>query len=295
MINFYTLTLAPSLDYYMNVGDLRPDMVNRAESTRIEVGGKGINVSRVLRTLGVRNTAIIVTGGFTGKEIERRCKKAGLSIIPIESEAESRINVKLPGFEINAPAPEFKESEKLIALLDKTLSSGDVLIVSGTANMDVRKIGEIAASKKVSLIFDTAGKSLSQALECKPYLVKPNHIELCEFYGEEPTTDHAKLFWLAIRMTEQGAKNVAVSMGKAGAMIVSRWGELVSIEPHEITPVNTVGAGDSFLAGMVAGAFSANNLRCGLKLANACGAAAASSIGLPKRAAIEKILIGNRK
>jgi 1-phosphofructokinase len=277
----------------MDVEYVKQQRVNRAKETRTTVGGKGINVSMVLNILGVANTAVIVTGGFTGAEIKRNCTEAGLNILPVEIKENSRINVKMAYGEFNAPAPRIEQSEDIEALtkvltdINSKAGEDDILVISGSAGIDLRAIGKLWNKK---LVVDTSGRSLSEAIDCKPFLVKPNHIELCDYFQKPAAPSRILADELAHNLQRVGAKNVAVTLGKKGAYLLTESGETYRAAPHDIRPKNTVGAGDSFLAGFIAGMLKSDEMSYALALANACGAAAAEAEGLPELSRIKGLL-----
>jgi 1-phosphofructokinase len=282
----YTLTCAPSLDYYMELPSLLPDTVNRASTVRYELGGKGLNVSRVLKTLGVESTAIVLTGGFVGAEIVSRCKETGLNIINIEDGSNSRINVKLPSHEINACSPLITERvQKAIKIeLDKCTES-DIVIVSGqTANIEY-----LCGGCKAKLIFDVSGQTIAEALSLKPFLMKPNHLELCDYFCSDTTTDKETLIGFAKRLIDKGAENVLLSMGSEGLMLINK-NDVYFEAPKAGKAVNTVAAGDACLAGFLAHLSKGGSLEEAAYFANITGAAAAFSEGLPTLSDIEKLL-----
>jgi 1-phosphofructokinase len=292
----YSLTFSPSLDYYLDAKTLDKNAVNRASAAFYEVGGKGINVSRVLSTLGVKSTAIMFTGGFVGSEIRRRLREYDLDIINIETLTNSRINIKLPEYEINAPAPDLTESdmERLAAVL-KEITPSDTLIISGKIPENINIKTLFAGLGETRLIFDVSGDIITDVLTLSPFLIKPNHLEICEYYGVKPTTDNDVLTSLARKMIASGARNVLLSLGENGLMLINENTTLFE-EPYHGKAVNAVAAGDSCLAGFVAGL---NKIKIdeiddkfseSLKLANASGAAAAFSEGLQKLKEIEKLL-----
>jgi 1-phosphofructokinase len=278
----YTLTVSPSLDYYMDIDSFPDGDVARAADTRTELGGKGLNVSRVLSTLGVPSTAIIVTGGFVGEKIRSLCDEYELNYINITSSACSRINVKFPIGEVNAPAPPLSTGE--IAELTGVISNfceEDILIISGrTANVDIKKI-----DTKAKLIFDVSGKDLQDALTLSPFLVKPNHYELCEYFNIQPTCDINTLKELAEQLLQTGTKQILVTIGDKGLIYVTE-NYHKFLTAHKGVVKNTVAAGDSALAGFIAGLTLSDDYSKALENANAVGAAAAFSEGLPD---IEKI------
>jgi 1-phosphofructokinase len=286
----YTLTVSPSLDYYMNIAEFPDGDVARAADTKIELGGKGINVSRVLSVLGVPSTAIIVTGGFVGEKIRSLCDDVNLSYINIASSACSRINVKFPIGEVNAPAPllSANEIEELKSVISK-LTEEDILIISGrVANFDIKKL-----KTKAKLVFDVSGKDLKDALTLSPFLVKPNHHELCEYFDKEPTTDEDFLRKLSEKILQTGTKQVLVTIGDKGLIYVTE-NFYQFLPAHKGVVKNAVAAGDSALAGFVAGAVTFDDISKAVLNANAVGAAAAFSEGLPDIENI-KILLENEE
>ncbi|MDR0974754.1 MAG: PfkB family carbohydrate kinase [Ruminococcus sp.] len=289
----YTLTFSPSLDYYINCDDIAFKEVTRAKNVRYELGGKGINVSRVLKTLGFDSTAIIITGGFVGAEIVRRCKELELDIINIETAANSRINVKFTGAELNAPVPPLTDEEinKLSAVLD-TLTEEDGLIISGRIpeNVDIKKV---FGNRPFSLICDVSGQALIDFLSLSPLLIAPNDAEIAEIFRVGKIDDINKLISLAKKLliTEDvigGAAGILLTLGSHGVMFIMP-DKIIAIEPHMRKALNSVGAGDSCLAGFLAGAEKYESEYDVLRLANAAGAAAAFSEGLPTEEFIEEL------
>ena len=258
----YTVTFNPSLDYIVSVDDFRLGLTNRTSSELMLPGGKGINVSTVLNNLGLENTALGFIAGFTGEEIVRRMEEMGIKADFIKiSQGFSRINLKLKtidGTEINGQGPAIP-TEKLEELFSKLeqLEKGDVLILAGsipsTISKDIYKtILKRLAGKEVLVVVDATGDLLKNVLEEKPFLVKPNIHELEEFFnvnftGKEQVLPYAK------ELQEMGAKNVLVSMAGDGALFLSKEGDAYIADAPRGTLVNAVGAGDSMVAGFLAG------------------------------------------
>ncbi|MDR0903514.1 MAG: PfkB family carbohydrate kinase [Ruminococcus sp.] len=290
-MKIYTLTFSPSLDYYIDCGDITG--VTRAEKVRYELGGKGLNLSRVLKTLGVDSTAIILSGGFVGAEIVRLCGVYDVDIINIETSANSRINVKFRSTEVNAPVSALTEDEisRLSAVLD-TLTEEDGLIVSGRVpeNVDIKKM---FGGRPFSLICDVSGQALIDFLSLSPIFIAPNDSEIAEIFQTERTGDIRELVKLAKKLLTAdgvtgGAGGVLLTLGESGVMLILP-DKVIGITPHLRKAVNTVGAGDSCLAGFIAGTARYNSLHDSLRLANAAGAAAAFSEGLPTAELIEEL------
>jgi 1-phosphofructokinase len=289
----YTLTFAPSLDYYLDADIPIAGDVMRADSARFELGGKGLNVSTVLKTLEVDSKAIIFTGGFVGDEILRRAAALGLDVINIKTESNSRINVKLPYSEINAPAPALNETDikKLSAVLDG-IDEKDTLVISGKVpdNINIQKM---FGNRKFELVCDVSGQALKEFMKLRPVIIKPNVYEICEYFDVPNRGDFGELAAMAREMAfydnnKNGADFVLLTMGKSGMILVFD-GEFYGIHMHMGEAVNTVGAGDSALAGFMAGLVKFGNQFDALRLANAAGSAAAFSEGLPSFMEIEKL------
>lgn len=258
----YTVTFNPSLDYIVSVEDFRLGMTNRTNSELMLPGGKGLNVSMVLGNLGIENTALGFVAGFTGEEIVRRIEKMGVKsdLISINN-GISRINLKLKsidGTEINGCGPEISESnvQKLMEKLD-ILKSGDVLVLAGsipnTMPDDIyRKIMERLSGRKVMIAVDATKELLVNVLEYHPFLIKPNNHELGEIFHVELKT-REEVIPYAKKMQEMGAVNVLVSMAGEGAVLAAGDGSVYAIPAPEGKLVNSVGAGDSMVAGFIAG------------------------------------------
>lgn len=291
----YTVTFNPALDYIMEVGNITPGSTNRSESENIVVGGKGINVSAVLAVLGAETTALGFIGGFTGREIERSTEQLGLNCNFIEICGQSRINVKLKGSEeteINAAGPciTAKDVEKLKEIIKK-LWADDILVLAGSVPKSVGDsiYGELLQTlpKGTRTVVDASGMLLKNALKEKPFLVKPNEQELEELFGEKIKGNKDTALKLADNLLKMGAENVMVSLGANGAVFVSSTGERYSLNAPKGRAVNTVGAGDSMVAGFIAGVVQGRDIKDAFKMAVATGSAAAFSQGFPEK---EKIM-----
>ncbi|MDR0992581.1 MAG: hexose kinase [Ruminococcus sp.] len=259
----YTVTVSPSLDYYMPLNKLSFGAVNRAENCRFEVGGKGLNIAKTLYALGVSNVcALGFTAGFVGDEIERQCRLMGITAkFTRLSSGCSRINTKISenadGFsmtEINAPAPEIDSAARADFLQNlNEISAGDILILSGSVpkNCDIYRVSaEIATAKGAELVVDCEGETLREMLEYKPYLIKPNQYELCALWNVPPTTDRAAIEPL-VEKTLFYTENILLSLGDKGALLASKNAETLFAPAKNGTVINTVGAGDTLLAGFL--------------------------------------------
>lgn len=258
----YTVTFNPSLDYIVSVENFKLGVTNRTTSERLLPGGKGLNVSMVLGNLGIANTALGFVAGFTGEEIVRRVEEMGVrSDLILIPDGVSRINLKLKsidGTEINGCGPVIGEEnvQKLMHQLD-ALNRGDVLILAGSIpgfmpDNVYRKIMQRLDGKGVMIVVDATRDLLVNVLEYHPFLIKPNNHELGEIFGVELKTREAVVPY-AKKMQEMGAVNVLVSMAGEGAVLAAADGSIYSAMAPEGKLVNGVGAGDSMVAGFVAG------------------------------------------
>ncbi len=292
----YTVTLNPSLDYIMDVNEAEIGKTCRSKQERIVFGGKGINVSYVLRQLGIESVCLGFAGGFTGKELIRLVEKEGVKCDFVELEnGITRINVKIRGdemTEINAVGPCIDEKEKA-ELLSKLYNVGekDTVVVSGSVPVGCEDLFEnilsFTASKMVRTVVDTSGKYLEISLKYRPWVVKPNKTELEDFFGEKLCTKE-ELVAAAKKLKNMGAENVLVSLGEEGGLLVDEMDALYFVPAINVTAVNTVAAGDSMLAGFIS-AFDKGS-ECALRIANACGAAAVLDDGPAKLENIRKLL-----
>ena len=294
----YTITFNPALDYVLNVGELRYDNINRSENEAIYYGGKGINVSVVLTRLGVENRALGFIAGFTGKELERMLKEDGIKTdFNLLKSGRTRINVKIRGegeLDINASGA-LVDDEDIEALLSKLdgVQSGDFVVLAGSVPSNLpfdiyESIMKRLEGRNINFVVDASGEQLLNALKFKPFLIKPNHLELGELFGTEISSPsdaekYAKL------LQEKGAKNVLVSLAEMGAVLVDETGTVHKTNNAEGELVNSTGCGDSMLAGFLAGYIKSGDYETALKLGTACGNATAYSPSLAEKCEIEKI------
>lgn len=295
----YTLTLNPAIDYRMDVKNVIYSETNRSQSEQISFGGKGINVSKVLKNLGVESVALGFCAGFTGDALLAHLDECGIKNDFIKlSKGTTRINLKLFDqiceTEINAAGPEVSENEKamLFDKINNTVTYGDTVILSGSTPVGTDSgiysdIMKMLSDKNVIFVVDATGELLKKSLVHKPFLVKPNKSELCALLGKMLEGEE-EIINGAIRLRDEGAKNVLVSMGSEGAILVDESGNVHKIAAHKIDVVGTVGAGDSMVAGFVAGI--EKGAEFALALANACGGATASMTGLATKQAVEKLM-----
>lgn len=293
-----TVTFNPSLDYIVSVEDFKLGLTNRTDSEKILPGGKGINVSIVLKNLGIESTALGFMAGFTGTEIERMLRTMGVTsdFIRIE-EGMSRINVKLKsidGTEINGSGPEISRDkvEKLIEKLT-TLKAGDVLVLAGsipsTMPDDIYKvIMEKLAEKGVMIVVDATRDLLVNVLGYHPFLIKPNNHELGEIFQTSLNTRESVVPY-ARKLQEMGAVNVLVSMAGEGAVLVAENGKVYEAEAPQGTLVNGVGAGDSMVAGFLTGWLTKQDYEYAFHMGIAAGSASAFSENLATKEEIQHV------
>lgn len=285
----YTVTLNPSLDYIVSVEDFKMGLTNRTESEMILPGGKGINVSIVLRNLGIDSTALGFVAGFTGAEIERRLKRMGVRTGFLQlSEGFSRINFKLKsvdGTEINGQGPRIspREVEHLMWQLGQ-LQDGDILFLSGSIPASVpddiyRNILAELQGRDIQVAVDATKELLLKVLEYHPILIKPNHHELGEIFGV-PLNPGEEVIPYGRRLQEMGARNVLISMAGAGAVLVAEDGSVYMASAPEGELKNGVGAGDSMVAGFMAGWMEQKDHRHAFHMGIAAGSASAFSENL---------------
>ena len=297
----YTLTLNPALDYVMCLPSVREGATNRAVSTDLQFGGKGVNVSLVLSELGIENTALGFAAGFTGAALTTYLTERGVRADFISlPEGLTRINVKLktpegayPETEINAAGPAIPADcmDALYRKLD-ALTEGDTLVLAGSIPSSLpkdtyRAIMERLAGRGIRFAVDAEGALLTETLPFRPFLIKPNRAELEGIMGRELPTD-PDLEEAAAELQRRGAVNVLVSLGGEGALLLDENGEYHRAKALPIVPVNTVGAGDSTVAGFLAGV--GRGYGYALKLAMACGGATAAGEGIASRNAILNLM-----
>ena len=295
----YTVTFNPAIDYVVKVEDLKLGAVNRTQSDDVQLGGKGINVSVILNNLGVNNIALGFIAGFTGEKIKSELEKEGVKTDFIELEnGLTRINVKIKAdeeTEINGAGPDIPQKsvddlfEKLSAL-----KSGDILILAGSIPKSMpddiyEKIMEKLQEKGILFVVDATKDLLCNVLKYKPFLIKPNNFELEEIFNVKLNTDNDIIAY-AKKLQEQGARNVLVSMGGKGAILIDENGKDYKREAVKGNVKNTVGAGDSMVAGFVAGYIEKQDYSYALKLGSASGSATAFSLNLATKQEIMDIL-----
>lgn len=295
----YTVTFNPALDYVIKVDNLTLGTVNRTKQEDVYCGGKGINVSIVLKHLGYDSTALGYIAGFTGKEISDRVADMGVTSDFITlRDGMSRINVKIKSqeeSEINGQGPMIHDDE-LEMLFEKLnqLQDGDILVLAGsipnTLPEDIyEKIMAHLQGKDIRIVVDATKDLLLNVLKYHPFMIKPNNHELGEMFGvvlksEEEIIEYAK------KLQERGARNVLISMAGDGAILVTEEGTTFKSETPKGVVKNSVGAGDSMVAGFVAGYMEEGSYEKALKLGIATGSATAFSEGLAEKELIDQLL-----
>lgn len=295
----YTVTFNPALDYVIRMESLNLGMVNRSSAEAVYYGGKGINVSTVLKNIGVDSVALGFVAGFTGKEIEEGVKNMGVATDFIKlPEGMSRINVKIKAeqeTEINGQGPKIsmEQVEKLFEKLDK-LEKGDCLVLAGTIPASLpsdiyEQIMDRLKDKEIHIVVDATKDLLLNVLKYHPFLIKPNNHELGEMFGVVLKTDE-EIVEYAKKLQERGARNVLISMAGDGAILLTETKEVYKMGVPKGTVVNSVGAGDSMVAGFVASYFKEHDYLKALKFGTATGSATAFSEGLATMDKVEELL-----
>ncbi len=294
----YTVTFNPAIDYVVHTGEMKLGSVNRSVSEEMYFGGKGINVSMVLAELGVRSKALGFTAGFTGEAIEQGVRSMGIDADFVRlSQGNSRINVKIKSTEeteLNGQGPHIDE-EALAKLFEKLseLKDGDTLILAGSIPNSLpsdiyEKILHYLSDRKIKAVVDATKDLLLNVLKYHPFLIKPNNHELGEIFGKTLTSD-SEIAEYAAKLQDMGARNVLISMAGDGAILLDEHSNIHKCGVCKGTVKNSVGAGDSMVAGFTAGSLE-GDYEYALKLGTACGGATAFSDGLAKKDLIFELL-----
>ena len=294
----YTVTFNPSLDYIVSVDGFQLGKTNRTAKEQMLPGGKGINVSTVLKNLGIPNIALGFSAGFTGEEIKRRVEEMGLAsdFINLQN-GYSRINVKMKDFdgtEINGQGPDISpaETEKLLEKLDG-LKEGDVLVLAGSIprTMPDSIYSDILRrldGKGILTVVDATGELLLHVLEYSPFLIKPNNHELGEIFQVKLET-REDVAPYARKLQEKGARNVLVSMAGQGAVLLDENGQVHMLPAPKGKLVNAVGAGDSMVAGFLAGWLTKKDYEYAFRMGISAGSASAFSENLATKKEVEEV------
>lgn len=282
----YTITFNPAIDYIVEVDKFEKNEINRTKSELILPGGKGINVSIVLKNLEIDSTALGFIAGFTGKEIEKRLidSKINTDFIELE-EGFSRINTKIVSDKetaVNGNGPTIKQTDidKLFEKINN-IKTGDILVLSGSIPKTIsskiyENICEHLQNKGIKIIVDATGNLLLNVLKYNPFLIKPNRHELGEIFNVE-IDNKEKAIEYGKKLQDLGAKNVLISMGGMGAVLIDENKQDYYSKAPGGTRVNTVGAGDSMVAGFIAGYLKNNDYNEAFKMGVATGSASACS------------------
>ncbi len=299
----YTVTFNPSLDYIIRVDDFRTGQINRTSREMILPGGKGVNVSIVLSNLGHDSKALGFTAGIIGEDLEDLLQKSGVStdFIRVKNGC-SRINVKMRSdteTEINGQGPVIEEDEilQLFARLDQ-IESGDYLVISGSVpntlpNDMYEQIMQRLEGRGVRIVVDAEKDLMTRVLQYRPFLVKPNHLELGGIFGVS-LVSQAEVLPYAKRLQSMGARNVLVSMAGEGAVLLSESGEVFRAPAPKGALVNSVGAGDSMVAGFLAGWIERGSYGSAFRMGLCAGSASAFSEQLAKRHEVEALMAAFR-
>lgn len=291
----YTVTFNPAIDYIAEVNSINEGKINRAISEKVLAGGKGINVSTVLKNLGIESVALGFIAGFTGTEIKRQVENHGISTDFVYLDNKfSRINVKILSrvagvvsgeTAINGEGPKIsdKEIEELMQKIDK-LEKGDFLVLAGSVSRKMKddiyeKICTRIENKQIKIVADATGKLLVNVLKHKPFLIKPNKAELEEIFEDEINTNE-EIIMYAKKLQEMGAENVLISLGQEGGILITKDKNVLYSKAPKGILINSVGAGDSMVAGFLAGLITYDDYEKAFKMGIAAGSASAFSENL---------------
>lgn len=294
----YTITFNPSLDYVIQVDNFKPGIINKTKFEEILPGGKGINVSIVLSNLGHESTALGFMAGFTGKEIEHKLEDFGAKTDFIHvKNGLSRINVKMKSneeTEINGMGPDIQpeDIQELFHKLEK-LTKEDILVISGSIPSTLpddmyEQIMEKVQDKHIKVVVDATNNLLMNVLKYKPFLIKPNNHELGEIFHVELNT-REEVIPYAKKLQEMGAQNVLISMAGEGAVFIGDDNKVLQSKAPKGTVINSVGAGDSMVAGFLAGYIETQDYPKAFINGLCCGSASAFNVGLATKEDVEKV------
>lgn len=294
----YTMTCNPALDYVIHMDALALGEVNRTAGEAVYYGGKGINISWILRELGHDSTALGFVAGFTGKALQEGLEKQGIRTdFIVLKQGMTRINVKLKAereTDINGQGPVIDQTalSVLYEKLDR-LADGDILVLAGSIPASMPKdlyeqILDRLQGRGIRFVVDAEGELLLRVLPYHPFLVKPNHMELSALFGKALETEE-EIISCGRKLQEKGARNVLVSMAGEGAVLLTEEGSVKKIGVPKGTVINSVGAGDSMVAGFLAGYLQTRDYAYALRLGTAAGSATAFADGLADGAEIRRL------
>ena len=294
----YTVTFNPAIDYVVHTEEMKLGVTNRSDREEMYFGGKGINVSIVLRELGIDSKALGFIAGFTGEAIEKGLADVGIDTDFVRLETgNSRINVKIKASEeteLNGQGPDI-DDKAISALFEKLdgLSDGDTLVLAGSIPSSLpsdiyERILERLSGRNIRAVVDATKDLLLNVLKYKPFLIKPNNHELGEMFGVTLNSDE-EIETYARKLQEMGAVNVLISMAGDGAMLIDEYGKMHRCGVCKGVVKNSVGAGDSMVAGFIAGVIN-GDYEYALKLGTAAGGATAFSDGLATKDEITELV-----
>ena len=296
---YYTVTLNPALDYISQVDDFGIGKINRTKTEKILPGGKGLNVSMVLKNLGIDSVAIGFIAGFTGDELRKQMEQKGVKteFIKVQN-GITRINVKISSNQetaLNGIGPDIdeKDIEELLQKINE-ITSDDLVILSGNIPKSIPKniypiICDILEKNNVTFVVDATRELLIDVLKYKPFLIKPNKEELEETFKVKITTKD-ELVTYAKKLQDMGAQNVLISLGGDGAILLNKEGKVYYSKAPKGKVINTVGAGDSMVAGFLAGYKKTKDYEQAFKMGIATGSASAFSMDLATAKEVEDLL-----
>ena len=296
---FYTVTLNPALDYISQVDDFGIGKINRTKTEKILPGGKGLNVSMVLKNLGIDSVAIGFIAGFTGDELRKQMEQKGVKteFIKVQN-GITRINVKIRSNQETAlnrigSDTDEKDIEQLLQKINE-ITSDDLVILSGNIPKSIPKniypiICDILEKNNVTFVVDATRELLIDVLKYKPFLIKPNKEELEETFKVKITTKD-ELVTYAKKLQDMGAQNVLISLGGDGAILLNKEGKVYYSKAPKGKVINTVGAGDSMVAGFLAGYKKTKDYEQAFKMGIATGSASAFSMDLATAKEVEDLL-----
>ena len=295
----YTITFNPALDYISQVENFQKGKINRTTNEKILPGGKGLNVSIVLKNLGIDNTALGFIAGFTGDELKRRIEQYNVktNFIKVEN-GITRINVKISSNEetaLNGCGPQITEDdlEKILKQIDE-IQKEDIVILAGNIPKNINKniyekICLKLKEKETTFIVDATRELLIGILKYNPFFIKPNKEELEETFGVKIQGEQ-EIIQYAKKLQEMGARNVLISLGGEGAILITEENKIYKANAPKGKVISTVGSGDSMVAGFIAGYIKDKDYKEALKLGIAAGSASAFSTELATKEKVEKLL-----
>ncbi len=293
----YTVTVNPALDYVLQLPEVKDGETNRSSDTQFLAGGKGINVSQILNQLGVDNTAWGFVGGFTGEELIRQLNVKKINSDFVRISDDTRVNVKIHAqeeTEINAAGPDITDQEiaAFKSRLDD-LEAGDVVVLSGSLAPSLptdfyESLLPLIREKGAEFVVDTTGEALLRTLKFNPLVIKPNHHELADLF-DTSFSSTADMLEAAKKLQKLGAQNVMISMAGEGAYLVTA-DHVYHANAATGTAVNSVGAGDSMIAGFVGTWFEKHDAAEGLRVGSACGGATAFTEDIAAKSQIDAVL-----